>query len=153
MHHGLEHLGRRDHRLAALERLLDDPLLEQRDRRRPDLDTEVAARNHHGVRLGQHLVERLDRLRLLDLRDHLRVRAGLLDQLAQVANVGGGADEGERDEVGPQTECELEVVDVLPRQGRNRDRDAGKVDALVRADAPTDDDGAPRASVLDLLDA
>ena len=45
--------------------------------RRADLDAEVAARDHHRVRLGEDLVERVDRLGLLDLRDHARVRAVL----------------------------------------------------------------------------
>ena len=71
----------------------------QRHERRPDLDAEVAARDHHRVGLGEDVVEDLDRLGLLDLRDHVRVRARLLDQRAQVADVGGRADERERDEV------------------------------------------------------
>ena len=41
----------------------------------PDLDAEVAARDHQRVGLGEDLVERLDRLGLLDLRDHARARA------------------------------------------------------------------------------
>ena len=45
-----------------------------------DLDAEVAARDHHRVGLGEDLVERVDRLGLLDLRDHVRRRAGRLDQ-------------------------------------------------------------------------
>src|SRR5581483_11115272 len=81
--HRLEHLRRGDHRLAALERLRDHALLDERDERRTDLDPEVAARDHHRVALGQHVVEHVDGLRLLDLRDHVRVRAGLLDQHAE----------------------------------------------------------------------
>jgi len=34
---------------------------------------EVAARDHHAVRLGEDLGERRDGLRLLDLRDHPRL--------------------------------------------------------------------------------
>ena len=72
--HRLEHLRRGDHRLPAVERALDDPLLQERHRRRADLDAEVAARDHDRVGLLEDLVERVDRLRLLDLRDHVRVR-------------------------------------------------------------------------------
>ncbi len=58
MDHRLQHLRRGDHRLAALERLVDDPLLEQRNVRSADLDAEIASRDHHGVRFGEDLVER-----------------------------------------------------------------------------------------------
>ena len=47
-----------------------------------DLDPQVAARDHDRVGRGEDLVEHVDRLGLLDLRDHLRVGARLLDQLA-----------------------------------------------------------------------
>ena len=40
-----------------------------------DLDAEVAAGDHQRVGLGEDLVERLDRLGLLDLRDHPGARA------------------------------------------------------------------------------
>ena len=47
----------------------------------------------------QHLLERLDRLGLLDLRDHAGRRAVLADDRLQVADVGRGAHERQRDEV------------------------------------------------------
>ena len=80
---------------------------------RADLDAEIAARDHHRVGLGEDVVEHVDRLGLLDLRDHVRVRARLLDQRAQVAHVGGRAHERERDEVDAELERELEVGGVL----------------------------------------
>ena len=87
--HRLEHLRRGDHRLAALEALEDDPLLQQRHRRHADLDAEVAARDHDRVGLVEDVVEHLDGFGLLDLRDHVCRRAGLVEQPAQVADVGG----------------------------------------------------------------
>ena len=152
VHHRLEHLRRGDHRLPDLEAAEDDPLLQQRHERRADLDAEVAARDHDRVGLLEHVVEDVDRLRLLDLRDHVRVRARLLDQRAQVAHVRGRADEGERDEVDVDPERELEVARVLHRQRRDRDRDPRQVDALVRGDPPADDDGAARTAAGDLAD-
>ena len=47
----------------------------------------------------------------------------------------------------------LEVGQVLPRQRRDRHRDAREVDALVRADETAHHDGARRAAALDLVDA
>ena len=55
----------------------------------------------------------VDRLGLLDLRDHARRRAALPDDRLQVAHVGGGADERQRDVVDAETQCELEVIEVL----------------------------------------
>ena len=91
--HRLEHLRRGDHRLAALERLEDDPLLEQRHLGRADLDAQVATSDHHRVRLDQDVVEHGHRLGLLDLRDHLAGRARRLDQSSERAHVGRGANE------------------------------------------------------------
>src|SRR6266480_5556615 len=62
------------------------------------------------------------------------------------------SDERERDEVAPEPEGELEVLEILASQRGDRDRNAGQVDALVRADRPTDDDTAARASRADLFD-
>ena len=72
--HRLEHLRRRDHRLAALEGAQDDPLLQERHRDRTHLDPEIAACDHHRVCLAQDVVQHGDRLGLLDLRDHVRRR-------------------------------------------------------------------------------
>ena len=72
MDHRLQHLRRGDHRLPALERLVDDPLLQEWNIGGADLDAEVAAGDHHGVRLGEDLVERENRLGLLDLGNHVR---------------------------------------------------------------------------------
>ena len=51
----------------------------------------------------------------------------------------------------PEAERELEVVEILLRQRRDRHRDTGQVDALVRLHLAADDDAAARAAVLDLL--
>ena len=99
------------------------------------------------------VVEDVHRLRLLDLRDHVRVRAGLLEQRAKVADVGRRADEGERDEVDSRLERPVEVVHVLAGQRRDRERDAREVDALVRRDGAADDDGALARPLCHLVDA
>ena len=77
---------------------------------------------------------------------------GWRDDRLQVAHVGGRADERERDEVDAELERELEVAQVLPRQRRDRERDAGQVDALVRLHLAADEHEAAGAAVLDLLD-
>ncbi len=52
-----------------------------------------------------------------------------------------------------QLEREVEVLEILPRQRGNRNRDAREVDALVRGDRPADDDAASGPIRLHLLDA
>ena len=80
------------------------------------------------------------------------VRAARLDQRAQRAHVRGRADERQRDEVDAELQRKLEVVDVLARERRDRERDAGQVDALVRRDDAADHHFASRPAALDRLD-
>ena len=94
----------------------------------------------------------IDGLRLLDLGDHVRGRAGLLDQILEVPHVGRRAHERERHEIDVERQRELEVVHVLPRQRGNRHRDAGNVHALVGADDAAGEHGALDAAALDALD-
>jgi hypothetical protein len=47
--HRLEHLGRRDRGLAAVEGTQDDSLLEERHVGRADLDSEISSCDHDGV--------------------------------------------------------------------------------------------------------
>src|SRR5262245_2028319 len=79
--------------------------------------------------------------------------AGLLDPQPQVPHVLGRAYERKSDEVDSELEREAKIVDVFRREGRDRQRHAWKVHALVSLDEPSDRDGAERKSVLDALDA
>ena len=137
VHHRLQHLRRGDHGLPTLEARQNDPLLDEREGRDADLDAEVTARDHHGVGLDQDRVQRIDSLGFLDLRDHVSFGAGLVDERSKIANVGGRAHERERHEVDAEVERELEVVDVLSRQRRNRHGHPGDVHTLVCAHEPT----------------
>ena len=80
------------------------------------------------------LVEVVDRLRLLDLRDHGDEHALLAHHLADRLDVLGRAHERQRHEVDGEVEREPQVLDVLLREGRDADRDPGQVEALVVAD-------------------
>ena len=73
--HRLEHLGGHDHRLGAAAGLVDDQLLVDRHVLERALHAEVAARDHDPVEGLDDAVDRLERLRLLDLGDD-RDRAG-----------------------------------------------------------------------------
>ena len=151
--HRLEHLRRSDHGLPSLQCLRDDPLLHEWHELRADLDAEIAAGNHDRIRLVEHVVERVDRLGLLDLRDHVSGRSFLFDECLQVADISSGPHERQRDEVAPELERELEVIEVLPRQRGDRDWNPGKVYALVRRHGASHDDCAAGTAGLDLVDA
>jgi hypothetical protein len=88
----------------------------------------------------------------LDLRDHLRLRVGGVEELAQAPAVGRRADEREGDVVDAERERELEIAQVLLGHRRHRDGDARDVDALVRAHGASHHDHGPHALAVRLLD-
>src|SRR5207253_2143189 len=68
------------------------------------------------------------------------------------ARVGGGAHEGHGDEVDAFVDSEAEVLTVLRRETGHRQRDVGKRDALVIADAPSRDHAAAHRRGRRVLD-
>ena len=151
--HRLEHLGRGDHGLPGLEAARDDLLLQHRHHLGADLDAEIATGDHQPVGLGEDLVERLDRLRLLDLRDHAGDGAALLDDLLQLADVLGCPHERERDVVDSRPSANSRSSRSFSVSAGHGDHDAARqVHALVRVDLAADHDLAERAAVVDLLD-
>ena len=101
------------------------------------------------------LLEGVDGLRLLDLRDDGDATAHLGHDLVHALDVLGVAHERQRDEVGAELEAPAEVGLVLLGERGHVDRDAGQVDALVVRDRAGDDDlGRDDGAVgLDDLDA
>ena len=80
------------------------------------------------------LVQVLDRLRLLDLGDDRQPHALLVHDLVHDVDVGGAADERERDPVGAQRQGPAQVGLVLVAHRGNAHRHAGQVQALVVRD-------------------
>ena len=90
----------------------------------------------------EDLVEVFERLRPFEFRDqrHVRgVRVG--DQLARLTDVGGALHEAERDHVDAERQPEVQILDVLRRNRRRRQRDTRRVDPFVLADLAALDDG------------
>ena len=123
-----------------LERAEDDPLLDERHGRRPDLDPEVAPGDHDGVRGAHDRVQLFECLGLLDLGDDVGLRVGRVQELAQPATVGSRAHERQRDVVHAEREGKLEVAQVLLGHRGDRQRDPRDVDTLVRAHRASDRD-------------
>ena len=74
-------------------------------------------------------------------------------QLSRLSQVGGRLHEAERDDVDADGEAEPQVVDVLRRDRRGRERHAGSIDALVLAERPAIDHGRANLGAVALVDS
>ena len=118
-HHRGQHLGRRDRRLGALAGGADQPLLHDRHLRQRQLDPEVAAGDHDPAgRRRDDLLGVLGRLLLLDLGDQRDVGAERAQPLGDRLEVGGGGDEGDREQVDAVLDRELDPAEVAVGRGR-----------------------------------
>ena len=153
-HHRLEHLRRHDHRLAGLARPPGDFLLRAGNALERHLETEVAARDHHRVAGVEDLLEVLERQRPLQLRDQRHAgRAGVVHDPPRLLHVGGRLHEAERHHVDAEREAELEILDVLRRHRRGRQRHSRRIDPFVLADFSAFDDGRLNLLAVGRVDA
>ena len=72
--HGLENLGRNDHRDSELPRPPRDFLLDARNALERQLETQVASSHHDRVGRAEYIVEMCYRFRPLELRDQRHAR-------------------------------------------------------------------------------
>jgi len=100
----------------------------------------ISTGHHHPVRDLEDRFEILDGLRLFELGDYPGLQTERGDAELHVANVLGGAHEGDGDRVHAVLHAELEVRLVLLGQRRHAHRDARQVDALVLAQHAAIDD-------------
>ena len=154
MNHGVEHLGCGDALLAHALCHADHLLLQHRDVLEGHLDSEVAARDHDAVRDLEDLLEVLDALHGLDLCDDLDVLSAVLAQdVAHLADIGGGSREACRNVVKAGFAPEDQIVPVLRADERHRQVCPGDVDALVVRDLAAVAHGADDVRIRDLIDA
>ena len=91
LYHTLKHLCCHDDRLLALAAGVNYPLLYQRNTLRRNLNSEVTARNHHSVAVGQNVVEIVHSLLIFNLGDELDGALGLIEYPLDFEQVGGTA--------------------------------------------------------------
>ncbi len=151
--HGLEHLGGGDDGFAVLGGAADDVLLDGGDLFGRDFDAEISAGDHDGVGYFEDGVEVLDGLGLFELGDDPGVGVEGGEAAFDVADVVGGADEGDGDGVDALADGEDEVFLVLLGERGDLDGDAGEIDALVLAEHAAVDDLADDVDAFDVLDA
>ena len=118
-----------------------------------NFDAEIAAGDHDGVGDFEDAVEVLDGLGLFELGDDPGVGIERGETVFDVADVVGGADEGDGDGVDALADGEDEVFLVLLGERWDVDGDAGEVDAFVFAEHAAVDDLAVDVAALDGLDA
>ena len=151
--HRLEHLRGGDDGLAVLGGAANDVLLDGGNFFGRDFDAEIATGDHDGVGDFEDAVEVLDGLGLFELGDDPGIGVEGGEAVLDVADVVGGADEGDGDGVDALADGEDEVFLVLFGERGNFDGDAGEIDALVFAEHAAVDDLADDIDAFDLLDA
>ena len=77
LHHGIEHLRRRDNDLSCPADLLDNHFLDDRNILERNLHAHIAAGHHDAVRYADDFVNVLHALHILDLRDNVNTLAAL----------------------------------------------------------------------------
>ena len=128
----------------------DDVLLDGGNFFGRDFDAEVSAGDHDAVGDFEDGVEVLDGLGLFELGDDPGVGLEGGEALLDVADVVGGADEGDGDGVDALADGEDEVFLVLLGERGDLDGDAGEVDALLFAEHAAVDDLADDVFALDV---
>lgn len=112
--HGVEHLRGGDHRDTVLHAVADDVLLEAGHLGGADFDSEITTGDHAGIGDSKDIVKNSNGLGLLDLDDDLGVLLVLLDDVAEVDDVLGLADEGEGEEIDIEVvEDEVGIINIL----------------------------------------
>ena len=131
-HHGVQHLGGRNHRFARLKALADHLLLEGGDLGGGNLHPQIAPGHHDPVGGGQDVVDVVDALLVFNFGDDFYiVPAAVVEHLPDGLHIGGPADKGGGDEVEIVLHAEADVRHVLLRQGGELDVGPGDVDGLV----------------------
>ena len=114
-----------------------------------EFDAEIAARDHHGVRMLDDGFEFVEGGGLLDLGDD---RDRIAECLLGEHHVAGALDEGEGDIIDAVLEGEEAVGDVFWGEGGNRDRAAGGGDAFPAHDAAGGDGAGDAIIAIDADD-
>ncbi len=118
-------MGSDDDRLAVAQTQIHDLRLHQGQRVIIDLDTQIAARYHHGVRCLHDRQQILDATLVFDFGHDARFGAEIVQQLAQPPHVLAFAHERKRHEIEARRYASAHIALVLLGQRRQADLDAG----------------------------
>lgn len=132
--HRMKHLRGDDDGLFALDALLDEQPLRDRNPLGRNLDAQIAPGDHDTVRLVEYLVDIVYAFAVLDFRDDLDRAVAVLEYLLDGQNVRLFPDERVGDEVDIHVDRPIDELVVLVRHRGKVDRYAGNVHALAGFD-------------------
>ena len=128
-------------------------LLDGRDLGKVDLNAHIAAGNHDAVGHGQNLVDVVDALLVLDLRDDADLGVVLVQDVADIHNVLRVAGKAGGDQVKALLDTKQNIARVALAHIRHGQMHAGNVDALLGLDDAVIADCADNVGVADLVNA
>ena len=140
--HRVEHLRGDDDRTFGGDALVDDHPLRDGDDLGRQLDAQVAARHHDAVGGFDDLVDVVDSLLVLDLRDDLDAAVPAVENRLHGFDVARAAHERVGDEIDAVLRGPLDVHAVFLGHRRQVDRHVGDVDALARTQRAVAHDAA-----------
>ena len=132
---------------------VDQVLLDGRDLGKVDLNAHIAAGNHDAVGHGQNLVDVVDALLVLDLRDDADLGVVLVQDVADIHNVLRVAGKAGGDQVKALLDAKQNIARVALAHIRHGQMHAGNVDALLGLDDAVIADRADNVGVADLVNA
>ncbi len=148
MHHRVEHLRGDDHGALGRDALLHDAALRPGNGLGGQLDAQVAARHHHAVRGLDDLVDMVQTLLILDLRDDLDRTVVLVQNGLHGLHVAGAPHEGVGDEIDVVPDGPFDEAAVLLRHRRQVERHARHVHALAREQPSARDEATGQLLVV-----
>ena len=132
--HRMQHLGSHDNRFLLQDALVDDAALDAWNQLDRHLNAQVAACNHDSVRSVDDLINIVNTLLVLNLRDDFDIRVVLVKYLLNLLHIGSGTDEGVGDEVDVLLDRQQDITLVFLRQRRQFDVFAGNIHTLMRTE-------------------
>ena len=151
--HGIQHLGSGNADLTGAHGAVDQVLLDGRDLGKVDLNAHIAAGNHDAVGHSQNLVDVVDALLVLDLRDDADLGVVLVQDVADIHNVLRVAGKAGGDQVKALLDTKKNIARVALAHIRHGQMHAGDVDALLGLDDAVIADRADNVGVADLVNA
>ena len=128
-------------------------LLDGRDLGKVDLNAHIAAGNHDAVGHGQNLVDVVDALLVLDLRDDADLGVVLVQDVADIHNVLRVAGKAGGDQVKALLDTKQNIARVALAHIRHGQMHAGNIDALLGLDDAVIADRAGNVGVADFVNA
>ena len=151
--HRFKHLRGGDDHLARLIAAADEALLQAGQAFVGDFHAHVAAGDHDAVAVFEDFVEMIDALFVFDFgNDADCMAAVIIEELAHVNDVLGGAHKGGGDEIHVMFDAKEQVALVLFAQIGHGQMHAGDVDALARGNFAAADNAAVNIGIRRILD-